>query len=374
MSHVNKQMVSFFLTTKCNLRCIYCYNCKERTDEKVQTLPLYIAKAGIDYFFRTNSSRHIRFYGPGEPTQAFNLMKEIVVYAKKKAENDLTIELQTNGAFSEKVCEYIYDNINIVWISMDGTQDIQNHNRPLISGSGSAKIVERNVRKLSSRKITDKNVVGIRVTITNDNINRQIEMIDYFSSLGVKHIWNDPVFPEVGKIPYNNDLKRVNEFSFNYDLYVDKYLEAYHYAKDKGIFYGSFLTINFYGKSEFHCRACTPVPHFTTDGYVTACDLVTFGELVPSHMRCFVYGQWSDSEKKFIFDIEKINKLQTRCIYNMKHCKECSVAEHCGGYCLGETANETGSFMLRKPKVCQAIQRLYSELHISKDENPFFHP
>lgn len=26
MPHINKQMASFFLTTKCNLRCVYCYN------------------------------------------------------------------------------------------------------------------------------------------------------------------------------------------------------------------------------------------------------------------------------------------------------------------------------------------------------------
>ena len=30
MSHCNKKMLSFFLTTKCNLCCRYCYNAKER--------------------------------------------------------------------------------------------------------------------------------------------------------------------------------------------------------------------------------------------------------------------------------------------------------------------------------------------------------
>jgi MoaA/NifB/PqqE/SkfB family radical SAM enzyme len=28
MPHCNKQMISFFLTTRCNLRCVYCYNSK----------------------------------------------------------------------------------------------------------------------------------------------------------------------------------------------------------------------------------------------------------------------------------------------------------------------------------------------------------
>ena len=78
MPHYNKQMISFFLTTKCNLCCRYCYNYKERAQVKEQTVPFEIAKSGIDWYFANNENRHIRFYGPGEPTQEFELMKAIV--------------------------------------------------------------------------------------------------------------------------------------------------------------------------------------------------------------------------------------------------------------------------------------------------------
>ena len=50
MPHINKQMVSFFLTTRCNLCCEYCYNIEQRAQMKEQTLSLDIAKAGIDYY------------------------------------------------------------------------------------------------------------------------------------------------------------------------------------------------------------------------------------------------------------------------------------------------------------------------------------
>ena len=78
MPHYNKQMISLFLTTKCNLRCRYCYNSLERSCREEQSLSITMAKAGIKTFFQSNSSRHIRFYGPGEPTQEFQLMKNIV--------------------------------------------------------------------------------------------------------------------------------------------------------------------------------------------------------------------------------------------------------------------------------------------------------
>ncbi len=366
-------MASFFLTTKCNLRCVYCYNCEERMSTNEQYLPFNIAKAGIDYFFDTNTSRHIRFYGPGEPTQAFSLLKDIVEYAKTKGGDKVTVELQSNGAFNEKICDYIYNNVNIVWISMDGTPEIQNYNRPFVSGIGSSTVVERNVKRLAKRSVDAVNGVGIRVTITNENINRQIKMIDYFSSLGIKFIWNDPVFPEVEDYPFCDDEKRKNSFNFNYDLYVDKYLEAYEYAKKNGVFYGSFLTINFDGESHYHCRACTPVPHFTTDGFISACDLVTFGA-APKHMDCFVYGKWNDNEKKFIFNNEKIQKLRERSTDNMENCCKCEVASHCGGYCLGEVANETGSYMKNKSSVCHAIRRLFKELGPAEFSYPFLHP
>ena len=183
MSHCNKQMISFFLTTKCNLRCVYCYNSKERAEAQEKSLPLEIAKAGIDEYFAKNASRHIRFYGPGEPTMEFNLMQKIVEYAKDKAENAVTTELQTNGAFSSKVREWILDNLNIVWVSFDGTPDIQDTQRPLGDKlSKSSPIIEENVKWLNANKGDRNLMVGARVTITDLNINRQIEMVHYFDS------------------------------------------------------------------------------------------------------------------------------------------------------------------------------------------------
>lgn len=82
MPHSNKKMISFFLTTKCNLCCRYCYNAKERNCIVEQTLNFEIAKNGIDWYFNNNPSRHIRFYGPGEPTQEFEMLKRITEYAK----------------------------------------------------------------------------------------------------------------------------------------------------------------------------------------------------------------------------------------------------------------------------------------------------
>jgi len=103
LAHVRKQQICFFLTVKCNLKCRYCYTLKIADVKKEhQTLNFNFAKRAIDDFFRDYPSREIRFYGAGEPTLEFELMKKIKEYAHSQAGDKLKVELQTNGFFSKK--------------------------------------------------------------------------------------------------------------------------------------------------------------------------------------------------------------------------------------------------------------------------------
>jgi len=371
MPHCDKQMVSLFLTTKCNLNCAYCYNAEERVSLKEATLPFEIAKAGIDYFFSSNPSRHVRFYGPGEPTQALDLMDKITRYAKTKS-TEVTIEVQTNGVFNSKAQEWLLDNANIVWISFDGPPDIQDINRP-IGKLPSSPVIEKNVFSLNKYKSNKDLMVGARVTMTNDNIFRQKEMVDYFSQLGITQIWTDPIFHTVDHIPSCNDPKKLASYSFDMDAYVDNYIESYYYAQKQNVFYGSFLTCNFDGVTDKHCRACTPNPHFTPDGYISACDLVTFGSNA-HHMSCFVYGKWNPTTKTFDIFEDRLHTLQQRTLAKMNHCINCIAREHCGGYCLGEVVNETGSLFGQKPAVCAAIRKLFWALGTEERPYRYMHP
>jgi len=372
MPHCKKQMISFFLTTRCNLNCIYCYNLEERSRLTERSLSLDIAKAGIDYFFGVNQSRHIRFYGPGEPTQAFGLMKLITEYAKSVSDG-VTVEIQTNGVFGSATREWLLENTNIVWISCDGPPDIQNFNRPIRGKYPSAPTIEANVRWLNANKSDRNLMVGARVTMTNKNIHRQKEMADYFYSLGIRHVWTNTLFPSVGEMPVCDDQAKLSEYSFDMEGYLDNYIEAYHYAKEKGMFYGSFLICNFDGEANVNCRACSPVPHLTPDGYVSACDMVTLGESA-HHMDCFVYGKWDSESANFVFSQQKIDLLRNRNSDTMPQCMRCEARLHCGGYCLGEVVNETGTLKGQKLTTCKAVRRLLRELGTFKEPFEYFHP
>ena len=381
MPHYNKQMISFFLTTKCNLCCRYCYNYKERAQVKEQTVPFEIAKSGIDWYFANNENRHIRFYGPGEPTQEFELMKAIVEYAKKSPDrgHDVTVEIQTNGVFNEQVREWMLYNMNIVWMSFDGTRDIQNFYRPLnpkykdiFGGRTSAQVLEENILWFNQNKGNQDLMVGARVTITEKNIDRQYEMAEYFYNLGIRYVWTNPLFFSVDKIPVCDDKVKKDNYSFDMDKYLDNYIETYRSFKEKNLFWGSFLAINFDGKSPYHCRACAPTPHLTPDGYLSACDMVLLGES-PYHMEPFIFGKWNHENRKFDIYDERIKALRERHIENIEHCKNCEIRLHCGGYCLGEIVNETGRLDGHKPFQCAAVKRLFKEIGISEPYD-FLHP
>jgi len=376
-------MISFFLTTKCNLCCRYCYNAKERNAIKEQTLPSHIAKASIDWYFQNNDSRHIRFYGPGEPTQEFEKMKEITEYAKTHFNRgkDVTVEIQTNGVFTEDVRNWALDNINIMWMSFDGMRDIQDYNRPLnpkysaiFDNRTSGEILENNVKWLIKNTGARKLMVGARVTITDKNIDKQLEMVDYFYNLGIRYVWTNPLFYSVGKIPVCDDKSKQNNYHFDMKAYLNNYLKAYYYAKGKGVFWGSFLTINFDGESEYHCRCCTPLnaPHLTPDGYISACDMVVLGSEA-YHMDPFIVGRWNEKTYSFDFNYDKIKVLNERKSVKITHCKKCPVKLHCGGYCLGETVNETGRLDGKNTIKCTAIRRLYNELGECAPY-PYLHP
>jgi len=362
LSHVKKEMISIFVTTKCNLNCDYCFTNKNTGVHKHQTIDINFVKKGIDDYFKTEYLRHVRFFGAGEPTTEFLLIKEICNYAKEKSNNIATFEIQTNGVFNEEIAFWIGNNIDIVWISCDGTPEIQNQHRPCLDGKKSSTIIEKNIQLI---KNSGSSMVGIRATITNENMFKQKEIIDYFKNLGINNIWVDPIFPTVGE-------KHLKE-SFNTMIFAKEYLEACKYAENNNVFYGSILTCNFNDEVSQHCRACIPVPHLTTDGYVSACDMALFGA-DDNHMQPLIYGQWDQNSNSIIYDNEKIRIIKSRHLNNLPKCNDCKSRRHCGGYCLGEVLNEKGSMFEQKESVCDAIRFLDDMMSDSQKKYTYLHP
>lgn len=364
MAHYRKECISFFMTTRCNLACSYCYlkNCIQEE----QSIDLEFAKQGIQDFFASSNSRHIRFYAAGEPTLEFEKIKVIREFAFKLAGNSLKAEIQTNGVFPPGVATWLAHNVDIIWISCDGPPDIQDTLCPTVGGGKTSKVIERNIAILLNQGT--ETTVGIRSTITPLNLYHQMEMIEYFHGLGIPAVFSDPVFPLLG-----TDSTKVKKLDLPEDFmmeYAREFLRVRKKAEKLGIFYGSIFTVNFDEKTEYFCRSCLPCPHLTTDSYVSCCDMAFLGHILP----VLIYGKFDPDTGTITYDQKKIATIRSRKASNLAECQGCPVLYHCAGGCLGEGVNEKGRLLGVKKDYCEAIRFLARHMPLNAGLYPYLHP
>ena len=79
-------------------------------------------------------------------------------------------------------------------------------------------------------------------------------------------------------------------------------------------------------------------------------------------------------KEQFVFFQDKIDSLRKRNSDMLPHCQNCEVRLHCGGYCLGEVVNETGTLSGQKVVTCKAIRRLFRELGYFATPFKYLHP
>ena len=90
-------------------------------------------------------------------------------------------------------------------------------------------------------------------------------------------------------------------------------------------------------------------------------------------MSPFVIGKWDARTNEVNLDQKKIQALNNRRSTEMKHCKGCPVQLYCGGYCLGEIVNETGSLYGQNKIKCEAIIKLFEKMGPC-DTYDYLHP
>jgi len=369
MSHERKRTISFFITSKCNLSCIYCINDTKHL-KKEKAIDLNFAKVGIDDFFKNrvdifgNDNNMIRFYGVGEPTARIDLVKSITKYAKKVKGENLFVELQTNGFFSKAIAKWIAKNVNEVWISLDGPKDIQNRNRPAKGRKETSDIIVENIKYLQKNAV----FVGVRLTILQQDINKQLELIDYFNSIGIKWVYAEPVFESVKQ----NSIKSIKKISpVNINKFIKYFVEAYKYAEKLGIHYGNFFTVNFDEPCNYACRSCLPMPQLTSDGYVSGCDLAYSGK---TQLSEFIFGKYNKINNKIIYYPKKIDRIRQRNTQFIKECKNCKIKSNCGGGCAGLAYYATGNFLGIVKEFCKATKYLAKHIPRNKGCVKHLHP
>ena len=361
MPYCDKRVISFLLTTRCNMRCAYCYGARN-ADYKV--LDWDFAKRALHDFVGIAGLNHIRFFADGEPTTEMELLKKIFNAAKKMQPNIIS-EVQTNGVFNEETAEWLGKNMDYIYISLDLLPEDNDKYRVAVNGKPSSPFILKNLQYFKDMP-NKKAKIGLRATITNYNIERQKEAIDYYlDNYGIDIFWVDPIFP-----PVCEEEEKIYE-PIDMMQFAKTFVDAHNYAWERDVFYESNLTTNFDGKTDKACRSCLPMPHLTVDGYLSACEMSTYGENA-GKMASMIYARYDAETDKIIYSEEKLKTLRSRTLANMPtECQSCVAAEHCAGYCLGETLNENGSLFKVKTRVCRALRYIYGEIgHLYPEKYP----
>jgi uncharacterized protein len=144
--------LTLLMTNQCQLRCTYCYAAAGESAR--QHLSLETGHAAIDYAYENLKRQktpkfHISLHGGGEPTFPWKTMKALVAYAKEKP-MPTEFSLTSNGVWSKQQTQWIMAYIDSVGISMDGSPQTQDTQRPMASGKGSSRWVMQTLRELEA--------------------------------------------------------------------------------------------------------------------------------------------------------------------------------------------------------------------------------
>lgn len=307
------------ITTKlCNLDCKYCYETKNGTEDVVMSKKM--AKCAIDNSIKESTDKlKIIFFG-GEPTLNMDLIKFCVDYANN-LEIPAEFQISTNGVVSEEKLNYLIDNDFGIQISADGVPKIQNKQRPVKDGSGSAKDVEETISFLTEREYPFK----IRMTVTNHNLDHLLESIRYYGKLEVEYIHIESVSSSGG---YNNNLYT----ELDSKKFAEKMIQALDEAKEFGMRIINSAYMNISEPTTRFCGAlCGNQIVLTPDGKVSTCYEVQ--DYCHPSSDSLIIGEYNSDTDEIEINQSKVDKLKKVSTDKLKKCEDCFVKFICGGGC-----------------------------------------
>lgn len=133
------------VTEDCNLRCKYCIygdDTKNFRSYSTKSMSFETAKKAIDYFISIadkdeEKTLTLSFYG-GEPLMQFDLIRAASEYFKEHIPRKTGFGLTSNlTLLNEEMAAFFAENQFNINCSLDGYAEVQNENRPFISGKGS---------------------------------------------------------------------------------------------------------------------------------------------------------------------------------------------------------------------------------------------
>ena len=349
----------------CNLRCKYCFADEGEYKGARKLMTSEIGKKAIDFVIEKSGPRkniEVDLFG-GEPLLAFDVIKDIVEYAKikgKEHNKNIRFTMTTNSVLlNDEIMEYIDKNMGNIVLSIDGRKQVNDKVRVHVDGSGCYDSILPKIKKMVS--IRDKNKqYYVRGTFTRNNLDFYEDII-HLADLGFKEISVEPVV-----LPSDNPLslreEDIPQIFEQYDKLYEEMLKRHNDGKDFKFYH---FNIDLKGgpcvyKRISGCGAGHEYVAITPDGDIYPCHQFVGNEK-------FKLGNLKDGK----MDDKIINEFKNANIYNKPKCRNCWARFYCSGGCQANNFNfnqdihapyELGCKLLKKRVECAlALKTKYSE-------------
>ena len=320
----------------CNLNCEYCFASQGKYHGERALMSLEVGKRAIDFLIENSGSRvnlEVDFFG-GEPLMNFDVVKEIVAYARsieKKYNKNFRFTLTTNGMLvDDDVIEFTNKECHNVVLSLDGRKEIHDRLRKTVNGKGSYDIIVPKFQEFVKRR--EGRGYYVRGTYTHNNTDFTNDIF-HMADLGFTELSMEPVVCAPDD-PYTLTYDDLPVLFEQYEILAKEMLKRekegrpitfYHYMIDLTGGPCIYKRISGCGSGTEY-MAVTP-----------------WGDLYPCH-------QFVGDDKYKLGDIwkgvdnhEVQNEFKLCNAYARPDCKDCWARLYCSGGCAANAYHATGS-------------------------------
>lgn len=191
-------------TLRCNHACRYCHASRTDMDRVDTDMSLATARQVVDFAF-TSPAPVVNFeFQGGEPTANFDAIQFVVEHAREKnryENRELLFSLVTNMTLmDDEKLRFLVDNGVMVCTSLDGPEELHNHNRGWIGKGSSHQTVTGWMDRFNQAWIDrglDPNLfhVDALMTCTRASLAHGRAIVDEYVKRGIKSIHLRPLNP-----------------------------------------------------------------------------------------------------------------------------------------------------------------------------------
>lgn len=330
----------------CNLRCKYCFASTGDFGEGRKLMSYETGKKAIDFLLEKSGDREnleLDFFG-GEPLMNFEVVKQIVKYARSKEKEygkRFRFTITTNGVLlDDDKIDFINKEMSNVVLSTDGRKEVNDRVRRRVDGTGCYDTIMPKFKKLVDQR-GDKDYY-VRGTFTKYNLDFSNDVFSLYEA-GFDQISVEPVVCDA-KEDYAITEGDLPEVFKEYETLAARILEAEKQGK-KFNFFHFMLDLNQGPCAIKRLRGCG-----CGNEYVA---VTPDGDIYPCHQFVGHPEYKMGNLDEGTFNLEMKNEFAGANVYTKPECQKCWAKFYCSGGCNANNYQYAGDIHNAHKLSCQ---------------------